>query len=172
MSDKRSSWGLSRRQLLWLLGLGVPVNAGLLTALARGDAQLPAPRNFRFAAPAASPDSPIVRGQHPRTFFTPASLAALRSRLTSDAAFRSRWQQAVSSFEASGGLLGRKFHKRAHARLWRNPGGLFGRPNKRPGPDVVDSLGRVPESDRFGLAVRGTHHGESWIPAPAHGLGY
>src|SRR6185295_14175569 len=97
--------GLSRREALSRL-VGTPVSLGVLWTLA-GDsvgAQLAAPRNLRIVGNyEATANSPIALGQHPRTFLTPATTAALRTQIATDAAFRARWQQAVTQFEAAGG---------------------------------------------------------------------
>ena len=100
MSDEQERSGWNRREALrWLLGIPIPL--GLLSAEAL--AQLTAPRNLRIPPQAAAADSPIARKVYPRTFLSPSTLTALRSQLARDAAFRERWQTAISQFETGAG---------------------------------------------------------------------
>ena len=108
MADERNDdakGGMTRRTaLLWLLGLGVPLNLAIVSAfMSRGQGQGRRPGDLSvIRAPEARSDSPVARGLHPRTFLTPASAASLREQIGSDAAFRARWQKAVTDFEARG----------------------------------------------------------------------
>jgi len=45
------------------------------------------------------PESPLAQDLHPRTYLTPTMADALRAQIVSDAAFRARWQTAVTEFE-------------------------------------------------------------------------
>ncbi|HET9942499.1 MAG TPA: hypothetical protein VFR05_04120, partial [Terriglobia bacterium] len=100
MSDEQERSGWNRREALrWLLGIPIPL--GLLSA--EVVAQLTAPRNLRISPQAAAADSPIARRAHPRTFLSPSTLTELQSQLSRDAAFRERWQTAISQFESGAG---------------------------------------------------------------------
>src|SRR5688500_605583 len=88
-----------REALLWLLGAPVPLG---LIAAALTEQQ--APRNLRIVQSATpSADSPIARRMYPRTFLSPGTRTALRSQLARAAAFRARWQTAISQFETGSG---------------------------------------------------------------------
>jgi hypothetical protein len=50
-----------------------------------------------------APDSPVVQRTYPRTFVNQTTLAALRSELARNAAFRARWQTAITQFETGPG---------------------------------------------------------------------
>lgn len=61
-------------------------------------------RRFRFRR--RLPVQAVVvepSGDRPRTFFSPATLAATRTALDTDADMRSRWQTAITQFEGSNG---------------------------------------------------------------------
>ncbi len=85
---------ISRRSILWQL-LGVPVILqGSLSAQAPK-----APQNLHFAG-TPDPRSPVARGLFPRLMLTPERLITLRQQLQGDAAFRTRWQTALTQFES------------------------------------------------------------------------
>jgi hypothetical protein len=102
--DQDQDHVLSRRDALRLLG-AVPVNIAVFSGLMAevGAMQIGAPRNLRIVGSDLPKDSPLALNQHPRTYLTPTMVTQLRSQIASDAAFRARWQTAVTQFEESGG---------------------------------------------------------------------
>ena len=96
--------GIDRRQALWrLLGIALPVNFGLLWAPAAG-MQLSRPRNLRISHNRGAGQQQSARPRPPPTDISDTDNSReLRAQIAQDGAFKARWQDAVSSFEAAGG---------------------------------------------------------------------
>ena len=98
MADRKNRPdGLTRRDALWMVGTAAPAGLALLMTEHGVGAellQLGAQRNLRVA---------LADVSRPRTLLTPASINSLRNQLASDSAFRTRWQNAISSFEHPSG---------------------------------------------------------------------
>ena len=168
-----SPWAeLTRREALSRL-LGVPVHLGLFGALGGAvlEAQARRPKNLRIIAsvePRAT--SPIVQGQFPRTLLTPASVAALRSQIATDPAFRARWQAAVSSFEAAGGYWATN-STNALTNAFAAVLACVRRPNNDLGLTWASPWSTY--KDRIVAAAQSWNHtGQSGTHALAHGIAY
>lgn len=96
MSDepKIPEWdGISRRNALrWLLA--TPIQLGLMSSTLLG--QVAKPTGLKIITPTP------VQGR-PRILLTSSGVEALRQQLASNAAFRERWQTAITEFESDGG---------------------------------------------------------------------